>query len=150
MSLWEVLKSLWSLWKVFKCRWNVFGKVLKSLQGKEGVSKLHIEFTVFLWSFFFKVFGKILKTLWKAFGKSLIKNPKEGEGTQTPSGIKYISLKRIQLWDRELERFFARKWQNLHNSPLSLSNSRLHENWVSQYYTIIVHFSISFGVKMGQ
>ena len=56
----------------------------------------------------------------------------------------------IQLWDRELKRFSARKWQNLHNSPLSLSNSRLHENCVSQYYTRIAHFSLSFGGKMGQ
>ena len=37
-------------------------------------------------------------------------------------------MHRIQLWYRELKRFSARKWQNLHNSPLSLSNSRLHEN----------------------
>ena len=67
------------------------------------------------------------------------------------SSFRWIMIMiKIQLWDRELKRFSARKWQNLHNSPLSLSNSRLHENCVSQYYTRIAHFSLSFGGEMGQ
>ena len=67
---------------------------------------------------------------------------------QKPSKIngsfdKWVFL--IQLWYRELKRFSARKWQNLHNSPLSLSNSRLHENCVSQLYENCAFLHIFWG-----
>ena len=114
---------------------------LWSVTWMQGLSVNHTQ-----WSITWMQFGQWHKCRWISV------NHTQWRG-QKPSKIngsfdKWVFL--IQLWYRELKRFSARKWQKLHNSPLSLSNSRLHENCVSQYYTRIAHFSLSFGGEMGQ